>query len=100
MKEPLLTIRLKPSTDFDGPGVSIHWKEPSHEIFLGDDDEVWDEGDQAWTKICNGIHALLSQVDFKGMAWEVEFDCPDSSPLIEKGLTRNQYHVRQRNIEE
>ena len=94
MESPFLVIKLKPNSDPDGSDVGIRWNKPHPEIFTGDDDKVWDEGDQAWTKICNSIHALLGELDFKGLSWEVEFDCPDTSPIIEKDLTRNQYHDR------
>jgi hypothetical protein len=90
---------MKPQDDPDGSGVSIHWKDSDtadpRQMAVAGDDSGWDfPGDQAWTKICNSIHSLLGELDFKGLSWEVEFTCPDPSLIVEKDLTRDQYHER------
>ena len=97
MENPFLVIKLK-APNPDGAGVGIRWVDPHPEIDIpmdAKDTDVWDEGDQAWTKICNSIHALIGELDpIPEGGWEIEFSCLDTSLIIEKGLTRNQYHDR------
>lgn len=76
--EIFLDIKIS-SGDNDGSGCSIHW-EDSPEI-----GEEWDDEDQAWTKICNGIHALLANLEpWPETGYKVVFRCKDYKKLVGK----------------
>jgi hypothetical protein len=85
-----LTIKIKPSTE-PGPNVSIHWEDAPDNVA----ETAWDVQDQAWTKICDGIHMLLSNLGpSPEHGWDVVFTCPDPSLIIEENLTQEKYWER------
>ena len=97
-KNHFLVIKIGTPIPDVGPSVSIHWKDSDTEIIPpmdADESEKWDRGDQAWTKICNGIHALIGELGpLPEGGWDVEFTCSNPSSIIEEGLTIKQYHDR------
>ncbi len=93
MADPFLIIKIATPTE-DGPGVSIRWLDaPESE---GVEIDGWaDDCDQAWTKICDGIHGLLANLGLHPEGgWDVEFNCPNPNLIIEKGFSRKDYHNR------
>ena len=91
MSKTFLEIKISHPTE-EGPSVSIHWKDSP---VVADDAGDFGDEDQAWTKICNGIHALLANLGpFPEGGWDIEFTCPDPHLIVEKGLTRKEYQDR------
>ncbi len=89
MKDPFLTIRIGPQ-DPGESDVSIHWKDAPDNVA----DVEWNPEDQAWTKICDGIHSLLANLGASPEnGWKVEFICP-SPNLIVEDITQQEYWDR------
>jgi hypothetical protein len=87
--KPFLEIKISTPNE-EGPSVTIHWKDsPDDPVKL-----EWDAADQAWTKICDGIHALLHNLGpIPEGGWGVEFSCPKPDLIVED-ITREDYHNR------
>lgn len=86
-----LEIKIGYTLQPDSPGVSIRWKN-SPDIL-----QEFDAADQAYTKICDGIHNLLSNLGpIVGEGWVVEFTCKDYNLIVEPDLSREDYNDRNR----
>jgi hypothetical protein len=87
----MIEIKIGEQEENDGSSVEIRWKDAPDNVAETD----WNNEDQVWTKICNGIHGLLAELGpIPKNGWKVEFSCPDFKKLVEKGLTRQQYDER------
>lgn len=74
------------------PGVSVHWKDAPE--FTAE----WDGMDQAWTKICDGIHSLLGNLGpIPEKGWNVVFTCEDHDQIVEN-ITQKEYRSSSREV--
>lgn len=90
-QKPFLTIKISPQVDDGKPlaDASIFWKnapEFQHE---------WDDVDQAWRKICDGIHSLIANLHPQPeTGWEVEFECNGHQQIVDSNQTQEDYYKR------
>ena len=97
----VIKIAISTPISEPGPSVSIQWEGKCLEINATSElDDVWDEGDQIWTKICNGIHAFLAELGpIPEGGWDVKFSCKNPKLILEKGLTLRKYRNHYKNID-
>lgn len=90
-QKSFLTIKIRPQVDDGKPlaDSSIFWKDAP------DCQHEWDDVDQAWTKICDGIHSLIANLEpWPETGWEIEFECGDHQQIVDPELSRDDYHKR------